>query len=237
MERKPFDSEDYLVIDTLEKAQSIFQSKAGKVNVDIKLPIYFKGNPDLLTVVGQGRIGINRDAKFDLEGSLTMNVPFQMASRATVRVLPGAKAVLDEGAFVYTAAYVELGDGSRIGKDAIVAAGAYLQRSLNEGDIFVGDDRIVSVPGERNREAGRIAGKITDKKYETVPDEWKDRESLPPKVEAFKTYKKSKASMSGKEIIQFALSSAEELFKHRSLPFAPESLYLAAEFSHREKQS
>ncbi|MGI4850116.1 MAG: acyltransferase, partial [Janthinobacterium lividum] len=232
MERVPFDAQGYTVIDTPEKAESIFQSAAGDVIVDIKLPIYFKGDPALLKVVGTGRIGINRGARFDLGGNLTLTAPFQMASRATVQVLPGANAILESGVFVYTAAHVDLKDRARIGRDAIIAAAAYLTRNLEEGDIFVGDDRIASLPGEpRNPKAGRVAGKITDKKYDTVPDEWKDKASLSTKLESYKEFKATKAGMSVDDIIEFASSSARTLFHCRRRPFAAQSVFFAAEFA------
>jgi hypothetical protein len=146
-----------------------------------------------------------------------------MASRASLQVLPGASAALSPGSFLYTACQVVAKDKLRIGNDGIVAAGARVDRDVEDGTIVVGNNR--------------VSGRVTDKTYAPVPDQWKDRNSLPPKVEDFRKYKTSKAGMSFEEIKQFAVNSTRDLFKYRTLPFAPESLFMSDEFSKLEKQS
>jgi acetyltransferase-like isoleucine patch superfamily enzyme len=218
MQQEKFRPEGYTVIDTLEQVLALFGAEA-----DIKLPIFIKGDPKRLKVDGTGRIGINREAMFDLEGDLTIHPPFQMASRASLQVLPGASAALSPGSFLYTACQVVAKDKLRIGNDGIVAAGARVDRDVEDGTIVVGNNR--------------VSGRVTDKTYAPVPDQWKDRNSLPPKVEDFRKYKTSKAGMSFEEIKQFAVNSTRDLFKYRTLPFAPESLFMSDEFSKLEKQS
>ncbi|MES2739581.1 MAG: hypothetical protein V4754_01315 [Pseudomonadota bacterium] len=212
MERQTFRPQGYAVIDTQERARAIFGPEA-----DIKLPIFIKGDPKHLQVDGSGRIGINREAMFDLEGTLVIHPPFQMASRAALRVGPGAHVTLHCGAFLYTACQIAATGRLSIGNNAIVAAGARVDQDVADGTIVVGNNRVI--------------GHVTAKAYAQVPDEWKDRSSLQPKVDEFRQYKAAKAGMECDDIKRFAMRAAQELFQYRTLPFAPESVFLNDEFS------
>lgn len=212
MERQPLRPEGFQEINTQEAAHALFGAEA-----DIKLPIFIKGDTQHLKVEGAGRIGINREAMFDLQGDLTIQAPFQMASRASVQVQPGAHATLAPGSFLYTACKVVAEGDLRIGENAIVGAGAQVDRNVDDNTMVVSHNRNL--------------GLVTRKTYDPVPDDWKKRTSLPPKVAAFGAYKASKEGMPVEDIKQFAVDAANDLFKNRTRDFAAESRFLREEFA------
>lgn len=216
MERQPFRPEGYQAIDTQEQARALFGPEA-----DIKLPIFVKGDRERLKVDGAGRIGINREAMFDLQGDLTIHPPFQMASRASVQVNPGASVTLDAGSFLYTACQVKADGPLRIGANAIIAAGARVHQDVEDNTIVVGNHR--------------VTGRVTDKEYEAVPPVWKDRTSLQPKVDKFRKYK-AETEGQVQDVRQFAVEASTNLFQHRTAPFAEQSLFLKDEFAKLEGQ-
>lgn len=219
LRREEFRPDGFTAIDTLQQARELFGAEA-----DVKLPIFFKG--DLKRLIRpknlSGRIGINREAMFDLKGDLTIHPPFQMASRASVQVLENASADIQPGAFLYTACRVLAKDKLRIGENAIVAAGARVDRDVKDNTIVVSDNR--------------VTGLVTKKTYAPVPEDWRDRSTLQPKVDDYTEYKASKVDMSFEEIKQYAVESAKALFQFRTRPFAPESLFMSEEFAELEKQ-